>query len=632
MNIRPDTVEISDASGARQTSDRMRAAVLGPLNAVVSRGLPTARTPSRGSEGPTVGRNLPALTSTQDIDRAVRAGIARLTGGLAPSALAGAFLDWAVHLAAAPGKRSELVGQAWIAAIENVIFASRCAIGLAHDPGHCALPQDNRFRASEWQGFPFNAYAHAFLSIERWWEAATTGIRGVSKQHENAVTFAARQVLDIAAPSNFIWTNPSALSRTLSEGGMNLVRGFSNFAEDARRSVVGEGPVGYEAFTAGKTVAVTPGKVVHRTPLAEVIQYGPATDRVRPEPIVIVPAWIMKYYILDLSPANSLVKFLTEQGFTVFMISWKNPTSEDRDVSFDDYRKEGVLPAIEAALAITGAERVHAVGYCLGGTLLAIAAAAMAKDLDDRLASLSFLAAQIDFTEAGELMLFINESQVAFLEDMMSERGYLDAKEMAGAFQLLRSNDLIWSRAVHEYLMGERSIAIDIMAWNADATRMPYRMHSEYLRSLFLNNDLAEGRFKADGRAISVHDIRVPMFVVGTEQDHVAPWRSVHKFHFLADADIAFVLTNGGHNAGVLSEPGHRNRHFRMALHRHGDQYVDPDTWLTMNSPQEGSWWPAWSEWLAEKSAAPVPPPPLGGTDGKFAPLEDAPGRYVMMK
>ena len=632
MNIRPDTVEISDASGARQTSDRMRAAVLGPLNAGVSPCLPAPRARSQGSEGATVGRNLPALTSTQDIDCAVRAGIARLTGGLAPSALAGAFFDWAVHLAASPGKRSELVGQAWTAAIENVTFASRCAFGLANDPSHSALPQDTRFRASEWQGFPFNAYAHAFLSIERWWEAATTGIRGVSKRHENAVTFAARQVLDIAAPSNFIWTNPSALNRTFSEGGMNLVRGFSNFAEDARRSVVGEGPVGYEAFTAGKTVAVTPGKVVHRTPLAEVIQYGPATDRVRPEPIVIVPAWIMKYYILDLFPTNSLVKFLTEQGFTVFMISWKNPTSEDRDVSFDDYRKEGVLPAIEAALAITGAERVHAVGYCLGGTLLAIAAAAMARDNDDRLASLSFLAAQVDFTEAGELMLFINESQVAFLEDMMSERGYLDAKEMAGAFQLLRSNDLIWSRAVHEYLMGERSIPIDIMAWNADATRMPYRMHSEYLRSLFLNNDLAEGRFKADGRAISVHDIRIPMFVVGTEQDHVAPWRSVHKFHFLADADIAFVLTSGGHNAGILSEPGHRNRHFRTALHRHGGQYVDPDTWLTMNSPQEGSWWPAWSAWLAERSAAPVPPPPLGGTDGKFAALEDAPGRYVMMK
>jgi polyhydroxyalkanoate synthase subunit PhaC len=609
MNIRPDIAAIGEAAAR-----------------------PPAQMQSERQEVATAGRNLPAWTSTQDIDRAARAGIARLTAGLAPSALAGAFFDWAVHLAASPGKRLELVGQAWTAAIENATFASRCAAGLTKDPCHCALPQDNRFRAPEWQGFPFNAYAHAFLSIERWWEAATTGIRGVSRQHENAVTFAARQVLDIAAPSNFLWTNPSALNRTFSEGGVNLVRGFANFVEDARRSIVGEGPVGYEAFKVGTTVAVTPGKVVHRTPLAEIIQYSPATDRVRPEPIVIVPAWIMKYYILDLSPANSLVKFLTEQGFTVFIISWKNPGAEDRDVSFDDYRKEGVLPAIEAAMAITGAARVHVVGYCLGGTLLAIAATAMARDHDDRLASLTLLAAQVDFTEAGELMLFVNESQVAFLEDMMWERGYLDARQMAGAFQLLRSNDLVWSRLVHDYLMGERSVPIDIMAWNADATRMPYRMHSEYLRSLLLNNDLAEGRFKVDGRAISVHDIRVPMFVVGTEQDHVAPWRSVFKMRFLANADVTFLLTNAGHNAGVLSEPGHKHRHFRMAEHRHGEPYVDPDAWLATNSPREGSWWQAWSAWLEERSGTLVLPPPFGRTDGKFAPQEDAPGCYVMMQ
>jgi polyhydroxyalkanoate synthase subunit PhaC len=613
MNIRSDIVAVGkgDALGAAR---------------------PPARRQNTSKEPAAAGRNLPAWTSAQDIDRAVRAGIARLTAGLAPSALAGAFFDWAVHLAASPGKRLELVGQACAAAIENAAFASRCAVGMANHPIHCTLPQDNRFRASEWQGFPFNAYAHAFLSIERWWEAATTGIRGVSKQHENAVTFAARQVLDMAAPSNFIWTNPSALARTFSQGGMNLVRGFANFAEDARRAAAGEGPVGYEAFKVGKTVAVTPGKVVHRTPLAEIIQYSPATDRVRPEPIVIVPAWIMKYYILDLSPANSLVKFLTEQGFTVFMISWKNPGAQDRDVSFDDYRNEGVLPAIEAAAAITGAARVHAVGYCIGGTLLAVAAAAMARDHDDRLASLTLLAAQVDFTEAGELMLFVNESQVAFLEDMMWERGYLDARQMAGAFQLLRSNDLVWSRLVHDYLMGERSAPIDIMAWNADATRMPYRMHSEYLRSLLLNNDLAEGRFKVDGKAISVHDIRAPMFVVGTEQDHVAPWRSVFKMCFLANADVTFLLTNAGHNAGVLSEPGHRHRHFRMAVHRHGEPYADPDAWLAANSPREGSWWPAWSAWLEERSGTLVLPPPLGQTDGKFALREDAPGSYVMMQ
>jgi polyhydroxyalkanoate synthase len=567
----------------------------------------------------------------EDVDRSVRAGIARLTGGLAPSALAGAYLDWLVHLAVSPGKQFELAGQAIAATAENAAFAAGCACGSTGDPCHNALPQDNRFRAAEWQSFPFNVYAHAFLSVERWWEAATTGIRGVSKQHENAVTFAARQVLDTAAPSNFILTNPTAFKRTYAEHGRNLVRGFTNLVDDLGRARSGRGPAGSESFIAGKTVAITPGKVVHRTPLAEIIQYAPATDRVRPEPIVIVPAWIMKYYILDLSPANSLVRFLTEQGFTVFMISWKNPGAEDRDVGFDDYRTQGVLPAIEAATAITGASRVHAVGYCLGGTLSAIAAAAMARDHDDRLASLSFLAAQADFTEAGELMLFVNESQVAFLEDMMWARGYLDARQMSGAFQLLRSNDLVWSRMVHDYLMGERSTAIDIMAWNADATRMPYRMHSEYLRSLFLNNDLAEGRFKVDGRPVVVHDIRVPIFAVGTEQDHVAPWRSVFKFHVLANTETTFVLTNGGHNAGILSEPGHAHRHFRMAVHRHDEPNIDPASWLAANPPREGSWWLAWSAWLAERSGTPAEPPPLGLAGSRFGVLEDAPGRYVLM-
>jgi polyhydroxyalkanoate synthase len=412
---------------------------------------------------------------------------------------------------------------------------------------------------------------------------------------------------------------------------MNLVRGWSNLADDMRRAAARQGPAGTEAFQVGKTVAVTPGKVVHRTPLAEVIQYSPATDRVRPEPVIIVPAWIMKYYILDLSPANSLVRFLTEQGFTVFMISWKNPGADDCDVAFDDYRTQGVLPAIEAAIAITGAQRVHAAGYCLGGTLLAAAAAAMARDHDDRLASLSLLAAQVDFTEAGELMLFVNESQVAFLEDMMWAQGYLDARQMSGAFQLLRSNDLVWSRVVHDYLIGERSAPIDIMAWNADTTRMPYRMHSEYLRSLFLDNDLAEGRFKVGGRRISVHDIHVPIFAVGTEQDHVAPWRSVFKLHAQANAETTFVLTNGGHNAGILSEPGHAHRHFRMAMHRHDEQNVDPDSWLAANPPRDGSWWPVWSAWLAQKSGALVAPPSMGRPDSRFMPLEDAPGRYVLM-
>jgi polyhydroxyalkanoate synthase len=582
-------------------------------------GLP--RAPNGGAEVP----------AAESLDQALHAGMARLTGGLAPGAMLGGLFDWAAHLATSPGKQVELATLAWRSGMENLGFAAGCIGGGAGDPCLQALPHDNRFRAPEWEHFPFNVWASSFLSVERWWEAATTGIRGVSRQHQEMATFTARQLLDVLSPSNFVWSNPQVLARTQAEGGWNLARGLANLLEDRRRTEAKEPPVGSEHFRVGENVAVSPGRVVHRTPLAEIIQYAATTDQVRPEPIVIVPAWIMKYYILDLSPANSLVKFLTGQGFTVFMISWKNPGSEDRDLGFDDYRTQGVLAAIAAATAITGARKVHAVGYCLGGTLLAISAAAMARDHDDRLASLSLFAAQVDFSEAGELTLFINESQVAFLEDMMRERGYLDTKQMAGAFQLLRSNDLIWSRMVHDYLMGERTAPIDIMAWNADATRMPFRMHSQYLRSLFLDNDLAEGRFKAAERPVSLHDIRLPIFALGTEQDHIAPWRSVFKLLLLADSEVTFALTSGGHNAGILSQPGRPKRHFRMTTHPHDEPYVGPDAWLAATATREGSWWPAWVGWLAQRSGEPVPPPPLGDSGGAFAPLDDAPGRYVLM-
>ena len=567
------------------------------------------------------------------VDRSLHALAARFTAGLSPSALAGAYWDWAFHLAMSPGKQFQLIEKAARKSSRLAHYAAHCATGQ-DGVANCIEPlaQDRRFRGDAWRQWPFNLMHQAFLLNQQWWHNATTGIHGVTGQHEKVMEFAARQMLDVFSPSNYPLSNPEVLEKTVEEGGMNLVRGLENFREDFERAAAGQKPVGTEDYAVGRNLALSPGKVVYRNRLIELIQYAPTTKKVRPEPILIVPAWIMKYYILDLAPGRSLVEYLTGQGFTVFMISWKNPGPEDRDLGMDDYRTLGVMGALDAAQAATGADRIHGVGYCLGGTLLTIAAAAMARDGDDRLATLSLLAAQADFTEAGELTLFINESQVAFLEDMMWEQGFLDTTQMAGAFQLLRSNDLIWSRMVHDYLMGERRSMTDLMAWNADATRMPYRMHSEYLRRLFLDNDLAQGRYLVDGRPISVTDIGAPIFAVGTEWDHVAPWRSVYKLHWLADTDVTFALTNGGHNAGIVSEPGHPRRHYRMTTTSDGDGYRDPEAWFAEVQSNEGSWWPEFAAWIVERSGTPVPPPPQGAPGKGAKALCDAPGTYVFQE
>ena len=567
------------------------------------------------------------------VDRSVHAATARYTAGLSPMAVIGAYMDWAAHIAFAPGKQMRLGEKAFKKAMRFANYASRRALRREGvEPCIVPLPQDRRFLAPQWQDPPYDLMYQSFLLVQQWWYNAMTGVRGMTKRDEKIVDFTTRQFLDVASPSNFLLTNPEVLDRTRAEGAMNLVRGAQNFIEDWDRTVSGRPPVGAEQFEVGRNVAVTPGKVVYRNRLIELIQYAPATAAVRPEPVLIVPAWIMKYYILDLSTHNSLVRYLTSQGYTVFMVSWKNPGPEDRDIGLDDYRKLGAMAALDAVSAIVPGRKIHGVGYCLGGTLLAITAAAMARDGDDRFGSLSFFAAQADFTEAGELTLFINESQLSFLEDMMWEQGFLDTKQMAGAFQMLRSNDLVWSRLVRDYLMGERAPMTDLMAWNADATRMPYRMHTEYLRQLFLDNDLAEGRYQADGRKVALTDIRTPLFAVGTELDHVAPWHSVYKFHLLTDADVTFLLTNGGHNAGIVSEPGHAHRHYRVATRQGNDHYVDPELWLNETPMKQGSWWPEWSRWLDARSEAAGAPPPMGAPKAGYAPVCDAPGTYVRMR
>ncbi|EWY39938.1 poly-beta-hydroxybutyrate polymerase [Skermanella stibiiresistens SB22] len=576
--------------------------------------VPVAGCPERGDQ---------LAGDLEIVDHLLNAMLAQATGGVSPAAVTLAWMDWALHLASSPAKRIDLAQKAVSGFARWGEYASGAAMGRSPEPVVQPHAGDRRFSAREWSFWPFNAMAQGFLLTEEWWDAATTGVAGMSRRHESQVNFMARQWLDRRAPSNFLSTNPEVLSRTVLESGVNLIRGTRNLAEDIQHQLLHQPPVGVEAFRVGEEIAVTPGRVVFRNHLIELIQYAPAIPGTHAEPLLIVPAWIMKYYILDLSPENSLVRYLVGQGHTVFMVSWRNPTEEDRDLGMDDYRTEGVMAALDAIGGIAPGRRVHACGYCLGGTLLGIAASAMARDGDDRLASVTLLAAQTDFTEAGELTVFIDDSQIAYLEHMMWTKGFLDTTRMAGAFQLLRSNDLIWSRQVEQYLKGRREAANDLVSWNADQTRMPYRMHSEYLRRLFLENQLMGGRFLVDGRPVSLSDIRAPIFAVGTTRDHIAPWRSVYKINLPTDAPVTFVLTSGGHNAGIVSEPGHRGRAFQIATRQPEDRYVDPDTWAATAPRREGSWWIAWSAWLIDHGtpgmvAHPEMPEGLGAAPGTY--------------
>jgi polyhydroxyalkanoate synthase len=566
----------------------------------------------------------------KDLDRILMALVGRTTGGISPVALWMAYLDWITHVQLSPSKQHELLIDGWHKMLRWQAYAHDAM--LHADAGACGgtnacvtpLPQDKRFADPAWQKWPFNLMSQGFLMSQQWWHRATTGIAGVSKHHEEVATFAARQLLDMFSPSNFISTNPVVIHEALRSRGQNFLHGAANAASDWLHALSGQAHG--HAFKVGETLAVTPGKVIYRNRLMELIQYTPATPNVHTTPVLIVPAWIMKYYILDLSPHNSLTRYLVEQGHTVFMISWKNPDAGDRNLSMDDYRMLGIMEAIETICRSTDAPALNAVGYCLGGTLLSIAAATMARDGDRRLASMSLFASQVDFKEPGELSLFIDESQVALLDALMWEQGYLDSSQMAGAFQLLRSNDLIWSRRLNHYLLGLPEKVTDLMAWNMDTTRMPYRMHSQYLHDLFLHNDLAEGRYCVNGQPVALSDIRVPVFSVGTITDHVAPWRSTYKIHLLTDTAVTYCLTSGGHNAGVISPPGHPNRQFQIARRLPADPYVSPEDWLRAAPSQEGSWWPAWESWLASQSTDRQTPPAMPPA------LCDAPGTYVFQR
>jgi polyhydroxyalkanoate synthase len=574
-----------------------------------------------------------AVPAAKTLDPPVHALQARWTASLSMESLYLAFADWLLHLMRSPGKRMDLLQLALQQAQHLHAYLVACARSGPGEVSLCALPpaNDRRFADAGWRQWPFNWLHQSFLLQQQWWHAATTDVRGVSPHHQDVMDFVMRQWLDVWSPGNFLVTNPAVLNRTAQEGGRNLVRGALNWLDDVMRQALGVQEAG-GPFAVGRDVAATPGRVVLRNALIELVQYAPATEKVRPEPILIVPAWIMKYYILDLSPHNSLIRYLVDQGYTVFCISWKNPDRSDAQLSMDDYLNLGVRAAFDAIDRIAPGQRVHATGYCLGGTLVSIAAAAMARDGDRRLASLTLLAAQTVFAEPGELSLFIDESEVALLEDQMGQAGYLTARQMAGAFQMLRSYDLLWSRMVNDYLLGQRREGNDLMAWNADSTRMPATMHSQYLRRLYLDNDLSEGRYRVDGEPVELKDIAVPVFCLATETDHVAPWHSVYKAHRQFTDEVTFVLTSGGHNAGIVSEPGHPGRSYRLLVHPREAATLTAETWLSLAQPNAGSWWSAWTQWLDAHSGSPQSPPHMGLPGSREESLPLAPGHYVMEK
>ena len=561
----------------------------------------------------------------QNLDRLVRAALARYSGGVSSHAFIEAWADWAYHLAQSPGRQIELFERAQQNVVKLIAHATSAKPEVS--PPFLPKPYDHRFGHPGWQKAPSRMWQQGFLAVQDWWDYATDRLRGLRPEDADRTRFMMRQLLDVLSPSNFPALNPEIIEATIASNGRNLAVGAMNFAHDFLKTVAQTHDPAPEGYRIGRDLACTPGEVVFRNDLFELIQYAPQTAKVHAEPLLIVPAWIMKYYILDLSPHNSMVNYLVGQGFTVFMISWCNPTADQAEVSLEDYRLRGVMAALDAVTAIVPNRRVHAIGYCLGGTMLAIAAATMARDLDMRLASITLMAAQVDFAEAGELLMFVEESQVAFLEDMMWAQGYLDRPQMARTFSAIRSEDLIYSRAVRRYLLGKDDLPTDMGVWVADTTRMPARMHSQYLRSLFLENRLTAGRFAVEGRVIALKDISAPMFVIATETDHIAPWRSVYKTQLFTDCDLTFVLTSGGHNSGIVNEPGNPRSHYAISHRAAGAHYIGPDDWYPKASVSEGSWWPEWRSWLETRNSGVLLSPVAPQSDTSIC---AAPGTYVL--
>ena len=491
-------------------------------------------------------------------------------------------------------------------------------------------PRDKRFSDPEWsQNQFFDFLKQAYLLTVKWADRLVSDAAGVDEPTRKKAEFYIRQISNAISPSNFVLTNPELLRETISSSGENLVRGMHMLSEDIK---AGHGTLKIRqsdpsVFELGRNLALTRGKVVFQNELIQLIQYEPTTKQVLKTPLLIVPPWINKFYILDLTPEKSFIKWCVDQGISVFVLSWVNPDEKLAQKSFEDYMREGVITALDEVAAATGEKQVHAVGYCVGGTLLSITLAYLAAKRKNRIKSATLFAAQVDFTYAGDLMVFVDEERIKQLESHMKKQGYLEASRMANTFNMLRSNDLIWPYVVNNYMRGKTPLPFDILYWNSDATRMPAANHSFYLRNCYLDNKLSKGEMQIGGVTLDLHKVKVPIYNLATREDHIAPAKSVLWGSQYFGGPVKYVLAGSGHIAGVVNPPGKPKYQYWTGGKPKGESV---ENWLKTATEHAGSWWPDWLKWLKAQSSQTIPARKIGGR--KLKPSEDAPGSYVKVK
>jgi polyhydroxyalkanoate synthase len=546
--------------------------------------------------------------------------------------IAKAFMDLYARLAGDPALLASFSMNLWLDQMRLWQTSLMKMLGMDAEPVAEPAKGDWRFKDDEWsKNFLFDYIKQSYLLAARHIQHAVGQVEGLSPDSEKKVAFFTRQYVDALAPSNFLLTNPQVLRETLSSGGQNLVRGLANLLADIEKGG-GELRISMtdeSAFQLGRNVATTPGKVVYQNDLMQLIQYQPATEQVYRRPLVIVPPWINKYYILDLRENNSFIRWATQQGHTVFVLSWVNPDARLAQKGFDDYMREGPLAALDAVEKATGEREVNFIGYCLGGTLLGAALAYLAqKNQENRVASATYFVSLLDFSQPGELGVFIDEAQVQSLERKMNERGYLEGSEMASTFNLLRANDLVWSFVVNNYLLGKDPFPFDLLYWNADSTRMPARMHSFYLRNMYIHNAMARpGGITLDGVPIDLSKVSVPSYFISTVEDHIAPWKTTYKgsryLGAAASGAVRFVLGGSGHIAGIVNPPAAKKYHYWT----NDANPPTPEEWFASATQQPGSWWEDWQRWIAAQNGADQVPARMPQNA-----IEDAPGSYAMMR